>query len=388
MNKKIESLAYLSPEGSFSYEVATGVKLSDTCYTDARLVPCKNIAEVCQVVFEGKAQQGVVPIENSTEGAVKDALLAFKNLPFRILGEVNHPISQSGYWQRGIPPEEIEVVASKDTALGQVRRNAHRLFPNARFEDRDSTVAAIIEAAQNPKLAGVGPRMAGIINGLTEVLQQVDNLQDNPLNTTRFAIVGIQNGETSIHKVNNKSTLIAQIPNRPGGLFAALEVLADEGINLSRIKSLGEAGGFETIWMDLLGHQEDRSLTRALSELYKQGVGLRSLGSYPIAQYLPPDIPWELDMEEIVAKLRGEVINGQNYDKTTVAFTLKDRVGSLRDALRPFQQNGINLITIDSLATGMLDKYAFYTSFETVDPSVQKLTLDQLRIQCDKLVLV
>ncbi len=389
MNKQIETLAYLSPEGSFSYEVATGVRLSGSEYKNTTLIPCSNIALVCQAVFERKAQQGIVPIENSTEGAVNDALIAFKNIPFRIIREINHPISQSIYWQKGVPREEIEIVASKDTALGQVRKNANKNFPNAKFEDRDSTVAAILEAAGNPKLAGVGPSMAGAINQLTDILQQLNNQQDNALNTTRFAVVGIQNGETNPHEGESKSTLIAQIPNRPGGLFSALEVLTDEGINLSRIKSLGEVGGFETIWMDLLGHQEDRPLIKALSGLYKQGVGIRSAGSYPIAQYLPPSIPWELNMEEIVEKLRGGVINGTKYqDKTTVVFTLRDTVGSLKNAIKPFHTRGIDLIAIDSLATGMLGEYAFYLSFATNNHLKQGEAIDELKSHSSRLVLL
>ncbi len=388
MSKQIETLITLGPAASFSHEVTERIKKSDPLYADTELVFSNTIAEVCQNLVDGQAQQAVIPIENSTDGSVKDTLAAFRRHPLRIRGEIVHPISQSAYYLRGINPEDIKYLASKDSALGQVRRNAARVFPNAEFVEKPSTVTAILEAAQNPEMAAIGPRMVGVVYELSDKMVQIDDFHDNPLNTTRFKLIDVQDDEEIIVTGNDKTSLIAQIPDRPGSLYRVLDLLVDQEINLSKIKSFGKDGDYIAFLMDLQGHQEDSSVATALRRLLRQGVSLKMLGSYPRENYLAPEIPWELDMEYAIEGLKNEVTNGVNHeDKTVVAFTLRDRVGALRDALEPFNKSRINLTEIDSLPTGRLGEYIFYLSFENgVSQRVQ--TLDELAIHCTRIVLL
>lgn len=388
MSRPVESVITLGPQASFSHEVAERVKKSGPPYSNTVILFRDSITEVCQGLVDGVAEQAVVPIENSTDGSVRDTLAAFRRHPVRIRSEVVHPISQSAYYLRGIDPRDIRYLASKDSALGQVRRNAALVFPNAELVERPSTVAAILEAAENPEMAAVGPRMVGAVYGLDERMIQIDNFHDNPLNSTRFKLIDVQDDQEIPATGDDKTSLIAQIPDRPGSLYRVLDLFVDQGVNLAKIKSFGRDGDYIAFLLDLEGYQEDLPLATSLRRLLKQGVNIKMLGSYPRDPYQPPQIPWELDMEYSIEKLKGEVTNGVNHrEKTVVAFTLFDRVGALRDALNPFNRRGINLTEIDSLPTGKLGEYIFYLAFE--NGANQKLeALDELRKQCSRLVLI
>lgn len=386
MTKQIETLITLGPPASFSHEVAERIKKSGPLYQDTEVIFSKSITDVCQSLVDSKAQQAVVPIENSTDGPINDTLAAFRKHPLRVRLEITHPISQSAYYLRGVDPENIKWLISKDSALGQVRRNATRMFPNATFDERPSTVAAILEAAENPEMAAFGPAMTGVVYGLTDKMVQINNVHDNPLNTTRFLTVDVQDNEEIPRTGNDKTSLIAQIPDRPGSLYRVLGLFVDQGINLAKIKSFGKDGDYIAFLMDLEGHQEDLPLATSLRGLLRQGVGIKMLGSYPKDNYLPPEISWELDMEYAIERLKNEVTNGvKHQDKTVVAFTLLDRVGALRDALEPFNRRDINLTEIDSLPTGRLGEYIFYLAFENGivqgDPAI-----DELAGYCTRLV--
>lgn len=388
LNAERQSLAYLGPEASFTHEVALDLLTSHPMYREVQLRPSPNIAGVCQMVADGTANSGVVPIENSTDGPVNDTLVALRKHPLRIRYERTNPIRQSLYCQRGTALGDITLVISKDSALGQCRRNLRKIFQReVPTEARASTVAAILEAAQNPHMAAIGPRMAGKIQGLSEVLVQMDDVHDNPLNATRFIVVDTKDEDTPITG-HDKTSMIVQMSDRPGSLFHVLDTFAEQGINLAKIKSFGRDGGTVAFLMDLEGHRQDLPLTTALNRLSKLGVGVKMLGSYPRDIDQPPEIPWEFDMEYSIAQLKGEVANGINHrDKTVIAFTLIDRVGALRDALEPFKRRGINLTEIDSLPTGRLGEYIFYLSFENgVGQSRQ--AIDELMVQCSRVRLI
>lgn len=388
MARPIETLVTLGPAASFSHEVAERIRKSGPLYANTQLFFRDSITEVCQSLVEGQAQQAVVPIENSTDGPVRDTLAAFRKHPIRIRGEIVHPISQSAYYLIGVNPQDIKYLASKDSALGQVRRNAAKVFPNAELVERPSTVAAILEAAQNPEMAAIGPRMVGVVYELSKKMVQIDDFHDNPLNSTRFKLIDVQDDQEVPVTGNDKTSLIAQIPDKPGSLYRVLDLFVDQGVNLAKIKSFGRDGDYIAFLMDLEGHQEDLPLSTSLRRLLRQGVNIKMLGSYPKDTYQPPEIPWELDMEYSIEKLKGEVVNGVNHrEKTVVAFTLLDRIGALRNALEPFNRRGINLTEIDSLPTGKLGEYIFYLAFEN-GASQREQALDELMNHCTRLVLI
>lgn len=363
MNKTVEKIGTLGPEASFSHQATSNEVVSNPAYAGSKIVVYKTLTEVCEALAGNEIDRGISPIENSTEGRVRDAVPLFRRFPLRIRGERVLPIEQCAYYLKDVDPKEIEFAISKDNALGQVRNTVARLFPNAQLSDRPSTVAAILEAAQNPKMVGIGPRMAGDIHHLLDRMVRIDGIQDDSRNATRFLILDMQNDEEIEPTGDDKTSLIAQIPDRPGSLFKTLDLLVDEGVNLTKIMSYGkeEGSNYMTFWMDFDGHQTDKPLSSALSRLLKHGVGLRMLGSYSKYLYTPEYSDGDVNMDNAITNLKREAANGVNsQEKSVVAFTLTDQVGALRNALEPFHRRGINLTEIDSLPTGVLGQYIFY----------------------------
>ena len=387
MNRQIETLAYLGPEASFTHEVALTLQANNPLYQGVELKTASTIAAVCQMIAEEEVNCGVVPIENSTDGPVNDTLAALRKYSLRIRLEHTNPIRQSLYYQTGVELSDIRLVISKDSALRQCRRTLPTIFGREILtEARASTVTAILEVAQNPYMAAIGPRMAGKIQGLS-TLVQIDDVHDNPLNATRFIVISAQEPENPITG-NDKTSLITQMPDKPGSLYRLLDTFVEQNINLAKIKSFGREGGSVAFLMDLEGHQQDRPLISALRQLSRQGVNIKMLGSYPKDMYQPPEIPWKLDMEYSIERLKNEVANGVNHqDQTVVAFTLLNRVGALRDALEPFNRLQINLTEIDSLPTGKLGEYIFYLAFENGVNQKDK-AIEELRRYCTKTVLL
>jgi prephenate dehydratase len=109
------------------------------------------------------------------------------------------------------------------------------------------------------------------------------------------------------------------------------------------------------------------------------------LGSYPQYDYQPPDnIQWQIDMDDIIDRLKNGAQNGvHEQDKTVVAFTLVDQIGALRDAIEPFAVRGIQLTEIASLPTGRLGEYAFYLSFVN-GVNQRRQALEELERYCTR----
>lgn len=381
----------LGPEASFSHQATMDeIASKQDIYTKTTVIFCSNIGAVCQALVNNEAGRAMIPIKNSSDGKVRDAVPQFLRYPLRIAGERTLAIEQCVYYLKEANPQGIEYLISKDNALGQVRINGKNIFPNAQFAERDSTVAAILEAATNPKMAGVGPKMAGDIHHLLDKMHRIDNFQDDPRNATRFLVLDMQDDQLAESTGSDKTSLIAQIPNRPGSLYTTLNLLADEGINLTNIMSYGKAenSGYVTFWMDLDGHQTDKPLSSALNRLLGQGVGLRMLGSYPKYIYTPQHPEGDLNMDHAIESLKREVANGVNpQENKVIAFTLPNKAGALRDALEPFWKRGINLTEIDSLPTGVLDQYAFYLAYTNGIAQGQD-AIAELAKRCDQLRVV
>lgn len=387
MSRQIETLAYLGPNGTFTHEAAINIKARDPRYHNTFLCQAPSIAEVCQMIVDGRATFGVVPIENSTDGLVNDTLLVLRQIPLYVRGEYIHPIRQSLHYPKGTDLSDIKLVISKDSALGQCRRWLKENLPNASLEERPSTVAAILEAANNSTVAAIGPRMAAETQELSEVLARIDNIHDNPLNATRFFVIDSKDGENPVTG-QDKTSIIAQIPDQPGSLYSVLDTFVEQDVNLAKIKSFGRNGSYVGFLISLQGHIEETSLTNSVNRLLLQGVGIKRLGSYPQSTYQPPEIPWEFDMGYAVEQFRGEIANGGSHkDKTVVVFELRDRIGALRNALEPFNRKGINLTEIDSLPAGKMGEYMFYLTFENGENQKAQV-LEELTRQCTQVAIL
>ena len=265
-----QRVAYLGPSFSFTHLAAM-----ERFGESADLIPVNTIAAVFEEVNRGHADFGVVPIENSTDGRIIDTLDMFTRLPLRICGEIQLSIHHNllGLGQRG----EISEVYSKPQALSQCRDWLSRNMPQAKLIDVTSTSTAAQLARTKPGAAAVASRQAAVEYGL-DVL--AENIEDNKNNVTRFAVIG---DKTLNATTKDRTSILLQIPHKPGALSDALQTFKQNKINLTWIESFplrGPESGY-IFFIDCEGHRKDLKVKRTLDDLESLAVRLEVLGSYP-----------------------------------------------------------------------------------------------------------
>jgi chorismate mutase / prephenate dehydratase len=267
---RAQRVVYLGPAFSFSHMAAM-----ERFGESADLIPVNTIPAVFEEVNRGHADFGVVPIENSTDGRIIDTLDMFTRLPLRICGEIQLSIHHNLLGR--VPRGEINEVYSKPQALSQCRDWLSRNMPQARLIEVTSTSTAAQLARDKPGAAAVASKQAGVEYGL-QVL--AENIEDNKTNVTRFATIG---DKPAVPTGRDRTSLLLQIPHRPGSLSDALGIFKQAKLNLTWIESFplrGPETGY-IFFLDCEGHMKDAKVKRALEDLAKIAVRMEVLGSYP-----------------------------------------------------------------------------------------------------------
>ncbi|MCY2963915.1 MAG: prephenate dehydratase, partial [Planctomycetota bacterium] len=263
-------VVYLGPEYTYTHLAAI-----ERFGSSATLIPVSTISAVFEEVNRNHADYGIAPIENSTDGRIVDTLDMFTRLPLKICGEVQLAIHHNllARCQRS----EVSEIYSKPQALSQCREWLSRNMPQARLVEVTSTTTAAQLARDKPGAAAVASRQAGIQYELQVI---AENIEDNPSNLTRFAIIG---DEATKPTGNDKTAVLLQIPHKPGSLADALATFKKNNVNLTWIESFplrGPESGY-VFFIDFEGHAGDASTKRMLADLEKKAVRLELLGSYP-----------------------------------------------------------------------------------------------------------
>jgi chorismate mutase/prephenate dehydratase len=271
--QKVLKVAYLGPEYSFSHLAAVerfGSAI-EFLRTDA-------IAAVFEQVNRGHADFGVVPLDNSTDGRVADTLDMFVRLPqLRICAEVRLRVHHN--LLANCEQQEIRRVYSKPQALSQCRTWLAKNVPHASLIEVTSTAAAAELAVREPGAAAVASRQAATRYGLRLLFTDIE---DNPNNETRFAVIGHQTGERTGH---DKTAVMFRVPHQPGALVNALDVFKQGKINLTWIESFpARAPQPEYVFfVDFEGHADDAKVARTLKALQEHCEEVTVLGSFPMA---------------------------------------------------------------------------------------------------------
>jgi len=270
------SIGYLGPRGTFTQE-ALEANLPST-YDEE--IPFATIPEVLRAVQSGEVGRGIVPIENSIEGAVNVTLdtLAF-DTDLVIEREVVQPVRHCLAARPGVGRDDIKGIISHPQATGQCRGFLARWFGEVPVTAANSTAEAAVTVSQSDEhLAAIGTELAASIYGL-EVLDC--DMEDYPGNVTRFVVVG---KEKAARTGKDKTSIVCFIQaNRPGSLLEILQEFADRGVNLTKIESrptkkvLGEYYFF----IDIEGHIDDPEVAGAIGSLVGKLRELKLLGSYP-----------------------------------------------------------------------------------------------------------
>jgi len=265
------SVAYLGPEGTF-----TNMALMEFFGESVEPLPQRTIADVFRTVESGGAMFGIVPVENSTEGAVTFTLDELIETDLSVTAEEYMRITYS-LLSRSTDLEDIRRVYSHPQPVGQCKTWLRSNLPGAEVEHVDSTSRAAECAMQNDHSAAIASAAAGEIYGLSVLAEEIEDLRQN---YTRFFVIGRKENRPT---GKDKTSLACAIKDRPGALLGLLKPFSDAGINLTKIESRPDK---KKVWeyvffIDFIGHREDSIVQSVLDAIRQDTIFLKVLGSYP-----------------------------------------------------------------------------------------------------------
>ena len=267
-------VAYLGPRATFTH--MAGMQQFGLA---AQYVPLENIREVFNEVERGRADFGVVPIENSTEGVVNYTLDMFIDSDLKIYAEVLLEVSQNLMNRTG-RLEDIRKIYTHPQVPGQCRQWLEKNAAGIPIMDAPSTARAAEMAKDDAESAAIASEMAAVLYGLQVVARKIE---DNPHNVTRFLVISQRSpGRTG----RDKTSIMFSIKDKVGALHAMLTPFADAGINLNRLdaRPSGRKVWDYVFFLDMEGHIEDAAVASAIEHLKQDCMFLKVVGSYPRSQ--------------------------------------------------------------------------------------------------------
>ncbi|MDO9386952.1 MAG: prephenate dehydratase [Thiobacillus sp.] len=266
-------VAYLGPVGTFSQQAVYkhfGHEVEALAETD--------IDACFQAVETGRADFALVPVENSTEGAIGRTLDLIVESPLKICGEVMLPIHQT-LMRKHDGLGGIQRVYGHAQSLAQCQQWLSRNLPSVERVSVVSNSEGARRAAAEPDAVTLGSETAAELYGLTVVEKRVE---DEASNTTRFLVLGQTDSAPS---GRDKTSLVMGAHNQPGAVVKLLQPLADAGISMSKLESRpARSSNWEYLFFVVCeGHREDAKLAGALAEIKARAAFLKILGSYPAA---------------------------------------------------------------------------------------------------------
>ncbi len=264
-------VSHLGPRGTFTHQAALQHFGSSVEYVAAR-----SIADVFDDVERGRADYGVVPVENTTEGAVNVTLDRLIESDAVVCGELMLPIAQY-LLSRADTLADVKVVASHPQGLAQCRQWLAAHLPEVPVQETTSTAAAAELAAGDATVAAIASELAGRLHDVPVLRAHIEDLPDN---ATRFLVIGRQqSGPTG----RDKTSIVFAMRDEPGALFKILEPCARLGINLSKIESrpVKRRPWKHVSFVDLEGHRDTVAVASTLEEIGKRTLFFKVLGSYP-----------------------------------------------------------------------------------------------------------
>lgn len=265
------AIAYLGTPGSFT-NLAANKKFG----SQVNYVASESILDVFNKVEHKDCDYGVVPIENSVEGAVTHTFDLLVNSELKICAQILLKISHN--LLSNSPIEKIKTVYSKDQVFGQCRHWLQSNLPKAGLVEVASTTLAAQMAAKNKNSAAIASTLAGKNSGLKLVKE---NIQDIAHNTTRFLVISSQDVPPT---GKDRTSIVFSIKDKVGALHDMLAPFFQNKINLTKIESRPSkmVAWDYYFFVDIEGHREDKNVKKALEKLETMCKYLKVLGSYPI----------------------------------------------------------------------------------------------------------
>ncbi len=266
-------VSYLGPEGTFSQLAATSYFTGEQKY-----IPLASIDDVFSSVERSDADFGVVPVENSTEGAVNNTQDCLVDTSLQISGEVIVPITHNMMVSHSSPRIETpKLIVSHRQSLAQCRQWLTSTYPGVPIEEVSSNARAAQLASEQDGVAAIAGELAAQIYKLKIVHRSI---QDKSNNSTRFLVLS-PSGASPTGK--DKTSILVYTGNKPGALFRILEPFENLGISLTKIETRpSKIEAWEYVFfMDFEGHREDLRVLNLFDRLKTCTAEIKILGSYP-----------------------------------------------------------------------------------------------------------
>jgi chorismate mutase/prephenate dehydratase len=270
-----QRVAYFGPEATYAHLAAR-----QQFGSAADFSPVPTITEVFREVERERAEFGVVPVENSTEGMVAHTLDLLVESPLCICSEVSLPVRHCLLAQPGSTLADVRRVAAHPQALAQCRRWLSAQLPGVPTEEATSNARAAERAAGEPGTGAIAAEAAAEVYALAVLARAI---QDEPGNLTRFLVLGHHDSARATG--DDKTSLLFSVRDEVGILVRMLKPFATHGIDLIKIESrpLRERPWEYYFFLDLKGHRAEPRVRRALAEVERRALRLKVLGSYPAA---------------------------------------------------------------------------------------------------------
>ena len=271
--QKTMRIAYLGPEGTFTHQAAIR-----RFGSSLRYFPHKTITDVFNEVSKNRADYGVVPVENTTEGFVTHTLDMFVDSELKIVSQIVLPIQHcllSNFRKR-----QIKKMFAHPQALAQCRGWVQENLPRVEIIETSSNARSAELAAQEKDCAAIAGQLAAEKYQLP-VLEH--DIQDNAANATRFIVLGRQCSPPTGH---DRTSLIISLADKVGALHRALAAFRRYRLNMTQIESRpSKRKAWEYFFfIDCDGHVTDRRVAKAIAALEQQCSFVKVLGSYPNAE--------------------------------------------------------------------------------------------------------
>lgn len=270
---KLSKVSYLGPEGTFSQLAATSYFDGEQIY-----IPLASIDDVFASVENGDTDFGVVPVENSTEGAVNNTQDCLVDTTIQISGEVIVPINHHLMVAQDYPKGEAPtLIVSHRQSLAQCRQWLLEKYPSVPLEEVSSNGHAAQLASHSDGVAAIAGELAAQVYNLTIAHRSI---QDKSNNSTRFLVLSAADSSAT---GNDKTSILVYTDNKPGALFRILEPFENLGISLSKIETRpSKIEAWEYVFfMDFEGHRNDSRVVNLFSALKSCTAEIKILGSYP-----------------------------------------------------------------------------------------------------------
>ncbi len=267
-------ITYLGPEATFTHIAAMELFGHSSIY-----IPQPGIRDVFLEVSKGSCNYGVVPVENSIEGAINHTLDLFFESDLKICAEKYLNISHA-LLSKSNQINEIKTIYSHPQAFAQCRAWIRKNLPNANLSECSSTAHAAQKAFKEKNAAAISNSEAARIYGLQVI---ASNIADHSNNITRFLLIGKDDAKPT---GCDKTSVMFVIAHVPGALYKILEPISQAGINMSKMESrpTKHENWSYFFFVDFDGHIQEEKIKQAYERMKPYCMYLKCLGSYPRAR--------------------------------------------------------------------------------------------------------